>query len=110
MTVSESTAPSSISALVGLGSSPFWRKRSTTSVAVEPTGSKVAVTGNAGLDRTDVVVVEDLDDLGLADPITLCACSAWSTSTIRRRGGATRSERVISPTGRWSPSIATAPP
>ena len=24
---------------------PFWRKRSTTSVAVEPTGSKVAVTG-----------------------------------------------------------------
>ena len=24
---------------------PFWRKRSMTSVAVEPTGSKVAVTG-----------------------------------------------------------------
>ncbi len=44
-TVSESTAPSSIIAVEALGSMPFWRKRSTTSVAVEPTGSKVAVTG-----------------------------------------------------------------
>ena len=50
-----------------LGSIPFWRKRSMTSVAVEPTGSKVAVTGTRGLDRADVVVVEDLHDLGLLD-------------------------------------------
>ena len=46
---------------------PFWRKRSITSVAVEPTGSNVARTGTRGLDRADVVVVEDLDDLGLLD-------------------------------------------
>ena len=50
-----------------LGSIPFWRKRSMTSVAVEPTGSNVARTGTRGLDRADVVVVEDLDDLGLLD-------------------------------------------
>ena len=46
---------------------PFWRKRSTTSVAVEPTGSNVARTGIVRLDRADVVVVEDLDDLRLLD-------------------------------------------
>ena len=45
ITVSDMTAPSSIIARGRLGSIPFWRKRSTTSVAVEPTGSKVAVTG-----------------------------------------------------------------
>ena len=45
ITVSDSTAPSSMVAVGGLGSMPFWRKRSSTSVAVEPTGSKVAVTG-----------------------------------------------------------------
>jgi len=45
MTVSERIAPSSIVAVGGLGSIPFWRKRSTTSVAVDPTGSNVAVTG-----------------------------------------------------------------
>ncbi len=45
MIVSDRIAPSSISAVERLGSIPFWRKRSTTSVAVEPTGSKVAVTG-----------------------------------------------------------------
>ena len=45
MIVSDSTAPSSIVAVGGLGSIPFWRKRSTTSVAVDPTGSNVAVTG-----------------------------------------------------------------
>ena len=43
--MSESTAPSSMVAVGGVGSMPFWRKRSMTSVAVEPTGSKVAVTG-----------------------------------------------------------------
>ena len=42
-------------------------KRSVISVAVDPTGSKVAVTGIARLDRADVVVVEDLDDLRLLD-------------------------------------------
>ena len=45
MIVSDMTAPSSIIAVGGLGSMPLWRKRSTTSVAVDPTGSKVAVTG-----------------------------------------------------------------
>ncbi len=45
MTVSERTAPSSIIAVERLGSMPALRKRSTTSVAVDPTGSKVAVTG-----------------------------------------------------------------
>ena len=45
ITVSDRTAPSSIIAVGWLGSMPFWRKRSTTSVAVEPTGSKVAITG-----------------------------------------------------------------
>ena len=67
MIVSERIAPSSIIAVGWLGSIPLWRKRSTTSVAVEPTGSKVAMTGIARLDRADVVVVEDLDDLGLLD-------------------------------------------
>ena len=43
--MSDRTAPSSIVAVGRLGSIPFWRKRSTTSVAVEPTGSNVAVTG-----------------------------------------------------------------
>ena len=33
------------------------------------------------------MMVEDLDDLGLLDPKTLCARSAWSTSSTRRRGG-----------------------
>jgi hypothetical protein len=45
MIVSDITAPSSIIAVGGLGSIPLCRKRSTTSVAVDPTGSKVAVTG-----------------------------------------------------------------
>ena len=65
MTVSERIAPSSSVAVGPAGSIPFWRKRSITSVAVEPTGSKVAVTGTLGLDRADVVVVEDLHDLRL---------------------------------------------
>jgi hypothetical protein len=45
ITVSDRIAPSS-SVATGLdGSIPFWRKRSITSVAVEPTGSNVARTG-----------------------------------------------------------------
>ena len=43
--MSESTAPRSMVAAGLLGSIPFWRKRSITSVAVEPTGSNVASTG-----------------------------------------------------------------
>ena len=45
MTVSESTAASSIVAVGRWGSRPWRRKRSTTRVAVLPTGSKVAATG-----------------------------------------------------------------
>ena len=65
--MSDSAAPRSIVAVGGLGSIPFWRKRSTTSVAVEPTGSNVARDRDPRLDRADVVVVEDLHDLGLLD-------------------------------------------
>ena len=65
--MSERIAPSSSVAVGRLGSMPVWRKRSITSVAVEPTGSKVARTGHPRLDRADVVVVEDLDDLGVLD-------------------------------------------
>ena len=45
ITVSDITAPSSSVADGRLGSMPLWRKRSMTSVAVEPTGSNVARTG-----------------------------------------------------------------
>ena len=38
-----------------------------TSVAVEPTGSNVGAHGDARLDRADVMVVEDLDDLRVLD-------------------------------------------
>ena len=93
-----------------LGSIPAWRKRSTTSVAVEPTGSKVAVTGTR-------VSIEPMWWWSRISRISACpmptalwACSAWSTSTSRRRAGATRFERVTSPTGRFSPSTATAAP
>ena len=43
------------------------------------------------------MVVEDLDDLGLLDAGTLCARSAWSTSSTRRGAGLTRSDRVDEP-------------
>ena len=43
--MSERIAPSSSVADERVGSIPFWRKRSMTSVAVEPTGSNVARTG-----------------------------------------------------------------
>ena len=66
---------------------PFWRKRSTTSVAVDPTGSNVAVTGIR-------VSIEPMwwwsrisTISACSTPGTLCACSAWSTSSTRRRGG-----------------------
>ena len=58
---------------------PFWRKRSTTSVAVDPTGSNVARTGT-------VVSIEPMwwwsrisTISASSTPGTLCACSAWST-------------------------------
>ena len=44
--MSETIAPSSIVAVGSVGSVSPWRKRSVTSVAVEPTGSKIAVTGS----------------------------------------------------------------
>ena len=110
MTVSESAAPRSIVAVGRLGSIPFWRKRSTTSVAVDPTGSKVAVTGT-------VVSIEPMwwwsrisTISASSTPGTLCACSAWSTSRTRRRVGPTRSERVTRPIGWRAPSTATAAP
>ena len=45
ITVSDMIAHSRIVAEERLGSIPFWRKRSITSVEVEPTGSNVARTG-----------------------------------------------------------------
>jgi hypothetical protein len=45
-TVSDMIAPSSIVAVDGDGSMPAWTNRSVTSVAVDPTGSKVARTGS----------------------------------------------------------------
>ena len=109
MTVSERTAPSSIVAAARLGSMPLWRKRSITSVAVEPTGSKVASTGM----RVSIEPMwwwSRISTISASStPGTLWACSAWSTSTTRRGVGLTRSERVTSPTGRREPpSTATA--
>ena len=108
MTVSERIAPASIIALGRLGSMPFWRKRSMTSVAVEPTGSNVARTGTCvSIDpmwwwsRISTISA-------CSTPGTLWACSAWSTSSTRRGCGLTRSERVTRPTGRPRSSTATA--
>ena len=108
MTVSDMIAQVSRIAVERLGSSPFWRKRSTTSVAVEPTGSNVARTGT-------VVSIEPMwwwsrisTISACSTPITLCACSAWSTSSTRRGRGESRSVRVTRPIGlRWE-STATA--
>ena len=108
ITVSERIAPSS-SVAAGLdGSIPFWRKRSITSVAVEPTGSNVARTGTR-------VSIEPMwwwsrisTISACSTPITLCACSAWSTSRTRRGWGLTRSPRVTRPIGRREPSTTTA--
>jgi hypothetical protein len=90
------------------GSSPFWRKRSTTRVAVDPTGSKVAVTGTVV--STEPMWWWSRISRISADstPGTLCDSSAWSTRMTRRRCGLTRSDRVTSPTGRPPVSTATA--
>ncbi len=108
MTVSDMIAPSSIRAEEPLGSIPFWRKRSITSVEVEPTGSNVARTGT-------VVSIEPMwwwsrisTISACSTPSTLCACSAWSTSSTRRGCGETRSVRVTSPIGCRRASTATA--
>ena len=107
-TVSEQIAPSSIVAVGGVGSIPAWRKRSLTSVAVEPTGSKIAVTGwRVSIEpmwwwsRISMISASSM-------PGTLCARSAWSTSSTRRGAGLTRSDRVTSPIGRPPRSSATA--
>jgi hypothetical protein len=65
-------------------------------------------TGIGRLDRADVVVVEDLDDLACSTPTTLWACSAWSTSSTRRGSGESSSACVTTPIGRRAPSTATA--
>jgi hypothetical protein len=104
ITASERRAPRSIVAVGRLGSIPFWRKRSITSVAVDPTGSNVAVTGTLvsiepmwWWSRISVISAS-------STPGTLCACSAWSTSSTRRRFGLTRSERVTRPIALAQPS------
>ena len=97
--MSDRIAHSSSVAVERLGSIPFWRKRSITSVAVEPTGSNVARTGT-------VVSIEPMwwwsrisTISACSTPGTLCACSAWSTSSTRRGRGFSRSVRVTSPIG-----------
>ena len=87
---------------------PFWRKRSTTRVAVEPTGSKVAVTGT-------FVSIEPMwwwsrisTISARSTPGTLWASSAWSTSSTRRGSGSASSAWVMSPIGRRLPSTAIA--
>ena len=88
---------------------PLWRKRSITSVAVEPTGSNVARDRDARLDRADVVVVEDLDDLGVLDADdALRLLGVVDQQHAPRLAGSTRSERVTRPTGRRRPSTTTA--
>ena len=106
--MSERTAASSIDAAARLGSMPFWRKRSTTSAAVEPIGSKVALTGTRvsiepmwWWSRISTISASSM-------PGTLCAASAWSTRSTRRWRGETRSERVTRPTGLPARSTATA--
>ena len=108
MTVSESTAARSIVAVGRRGSRPCERKRSTTRVAVLPTGSKVAATGK-------VVSIDPMwwwsrisTMCACSTPRTLWACSPWSTSSTRRGRGLTRSARLTRPTGRRSSSIAIA--
>ena len=106
--MSERIAPSSTVAVGRDGSIPFWRKRSITSVAVEPTGSNVARTGT-------LVSIEPMwwwsrisTISACSTPGTLCACSAWSTRITRRGLGPTRSVRVTSPIGLRAASTATA--
>ena len=84
MTVSESTAASSIVAVGRWGSRPWLRKRSTTSVAVLPTGSNVAATGK----RVSIEPMWWWSRISTMwaspTPGTLWACSAWSTSSTSR--------------------------
>ena len=76
MTVSDRIAASSIVAVGRCGSRPWARNRSTTSVAVLPTGSNVAATGNRvsiepmwWWSRISTMLASDT-------PGTLWACSA----------------------------------
>ncbi len=94
--------------MVSIGSISLPMKRSVISVAVDPTGSKVAVTGIR-------VSIEPMwwwsrisTISACSTPGTLCADSAWSTRITRRGFGDTRSLRVSSPTGRLRESTATA--
>ena len=108
MTVSERTAASSIVAVGRRGSRPAERKRSTTSVAVLPTGSNVAATGR----RVSMEPMWWWSRISTmwdsSTPGTLWACSPWSTSSTRRGVGRTSSARVTRPTGTPSPSTTIA--
>ena len=108
MTVSERIAASSIVAVGRWGSRPAARKRSTTRVAVLPTGSKVAATGK----RVSIEPMWWWSRISTmwasSTPGTLWACSPWSTSSTRRGGGCTSSARVTRPTGTPPPSTTIA--
>ena len=106
--MSERIAASSIPAVAARGSRPSARKRSTTSVAVEPTGSNVARTGTRvsiepmwWWSRISTISASSM-------PGTLWACSAWSTSSTRRGLGRTSSPRVTSAIGTPCSSTAIA--
>ena len=68
MTVSESTAPSIIIAVERLGSNAVLAEALDHERRGRADGVKRRRDRHAGLDRADVVVVEDLDDLGVLDP------------------------------------------
>ena len=106
--MSDSTAASRSVAVAWLGSMPFWRKRSTTSVAVEPTGSNVARTGTR-VSMEPMWWWSRISTISASStPATLWDCSAWSTRMTRRGTGRTRSDRVTSPIGRRPGSTAMA--
>ena len=98
--MSDSTAPSSIVAVERLGSIPFVaealdHQRGGRADRVERRRDR-----DPRLDRADVVVVEDLDDLGLVD--ARHALGLLGVVDEHRRAGAageTRSERVTRPDG-----------
>ena len=106
--MSESTAASSIVAAAGEGSRPAAAKRSATSVAVEPTGSKVARTGR----RVSIEPMWWWSRISTISawsiPGALWDSSAWSTSTTLRGAGETSAERPTRPSGRRRGSTTTA--
>ena len=70
---------------------------------MEPTGSKVAVTGTR-VSTEPMWWWSRISRISACSiPFTLWPSSAWSTRITRRRGGETMSERVTSPTGPLGP-------